>query len=120
MIRVCLVDDQNLVRQGIRSLLELVDDIEVIAEASDGVEALPAIRESQPDVVLLDVTLPGMRALEVLDELRRIRAGVKVVICTAYSRETAMAELGGRRVDGFIRKPYRSADLVQLLSQFAA
>ena len=66
MIRVCLVDDQTLVRQGIRSLLELVDDIEVLAEAADGVEAFHIIKRFQPDVVLLDVRMPRQSGLDVL------------------------------------------------------
>ena len=58
MIRIVLVDDQTLVRQGIRSLLELSGDIEIVAEASDGEEGLVVIRRERPDVVLLDVRMP--------------------------------------------------------------
>ena len=59
MIKVMLVDDQNLVRKGVRSLLELSEEIEVIAEASDGIEAIQTIPEIGPDVVLLDMRMPG-------------------------------------------------------------
>ena len=58
MIRIVLVDDQTLVRQGIRSLLELSGDIEIVAEAPDGEEGLVAVRRERPDVVLLDVRMP--------------------------------------------------------------
>ena len=71
MIRVCLVEDQTLVRQGIQTLLELVDDIVVVAEAKDGDEALRVIPQSRPDVVLLDMYLPKRNGLEVLRELKR-------------------------------------------------
>ena len=90
-------------------------------EAGDGPGGIACFKNSDPariDVILLDVSLPGMPGFEVLDELRRIRADVKVVLCTAYNQETAMAEFGGRQVDGFIRKPYRSDDLVKVLGQF--
>ena len=90
-------------------------------KAADGPAAIGSFKNSDPariDVILLDVTLPGMPGFQVLDELRRIRADVKVVLCTAYSEETAKAEFDGRQVDGFIRKPYRSDDLVKLLRQF--
>ncbi|MBU6477125.1 MAG: response regulator transcription factor, partial [Xanthomonadaceae bacterium] len=64
MISVCLVDDQTLVRQGIRSLLELSPEIQVVAECSDGAAALQKIPEVKPDVVLLDMRRPGKSGLE--------------------------------------------------------
>ena len=69
MISVLLVDDQTLVRQGIRSLLELSDDIRVIAEAVDGNQAVQLIPQAKPDVVLLDLRMPNMSGLEVLQAL---------------------------------------------------
>lgn len=69
MIRVCLVDDQTLVRQGIRSLLELADDIEVVAEAADGRQAVDMIPSVRPDVVLMDMRMPVMSGLEALQAL---------------------------------------------------
>jgi DNA-binding NarL/FixJ family response regulator len=70
VIRVFLADDETLVREGIRRLLELADDIEVVGEARDGLEAVAAISETAPDVVLLDVRMPRGNGLEVLRELR--------------------------------------------------
>ena len=69
MIKVFLVDDQTLVRQGVRSLLELADDIEVIGEAPDGETAIARIPEAQPDLVLLDMRMPGLSGLDVLEHL---------------------------------------------------
>ena len=115
---VLYVDDEESLRSTISKLLRRRGF--QVFEAIDGASAIACFRASEPagvDVVLLDVTLPGMRASEVLDELRRIRADVKVVLCTAYSRETALAEFGDRKVDGFIRKPYRSDDLVNMLRE---
>jgi len=66
MINVMLVDDQNLVRKGVRSLLELSEEIEVVAEAADGAEAIRTIPEVKPDVVLLDMRMPGKSGLDVL------------------------------------------------------
>ena len=69
MIRVCLVDDQTLVRQGVKSLLELAEGIEVVAEASDGRHAVELIPELKPDVVLMDMRMPIMSGLEALQAL---------------------------------------------------
>lgn len=84
MISVCLVDDQNLVRQGIRSLLELSDAIEVIAEASDGAEAIEMIPRIKPDVVLLDMRMPGLSGLDVLRQLSADNTLPPTVILTTF------------------------------------
>ena len=69
MIRVVLVDDQTLVRRGIRSLLELAGDVAIVAEAADGEEGMAAILRERPDVVLLDLRMPRKNGLDVLREL---------------------------------------------------
>ncbi len=69
MIRVCIVEDHTIVRQGLRSLLSLAHDIEVVAEAADGREALTVIPQATPDVVLLDMQMPKLDGLGVLSEL---------------------------------------------------
>jgi DNA-binding NarL/FixJ family response regulator len=73
MIRVCLVEDQTLVRQGIQTLLQLVDDIDVVAEAKDGDEALRVISAAKPDVVLLDMCLPKTKWARSFESAETIR-----------------------------------------------
>ncbi len=87
MIRVCLVEDQTLVRQGIQTLLDLVDDIDVVAEARDGDEALRIIPEAKPDVVLLDMHLPKRNGLEVLKELKRSDFFPPTLILTTFDED---------------------------------
>jgi len=87
MIRVCLVEDQTLVRQGIQTLLDLVDDIEVVAEAKDGDEALRIIPQAKPDVVLLDMHLPKRNGLEVLKELKRSDFFPPTLILTTFDED---------------------------------
>ncbi len=84
MIRVFLVDDQTLVRQGVRSLLALSDDIEVVAEASDGREAVQRIPEVAPNVVLMDMRMPVMSGLEALQALSRAGQLPPTIILTTF------------------------------------
>ncbi|MFO1505879.1 MAG: response regulator transcription factor [Lysobacterales bacterium] len=83
-IRVCLVDDQTLVRQGIRSLLELSPSISVVAEAADGAQAVATIPEIRPDVVLLDLRMPGMSGLDVLKALAAAGSLPPTIILTTF------------------------------------
>ncbi len=87
MIRVCLVEDQTLVRQGIQTLLGLVDDIDVVAEAKDGDEALRVIPAAKPDVVLLDMCLPKRNGLEVLKELKQSSSLPPTLILTTFDED---------------------------------
>lgn len=87
MIRVCLVEDQTLVRQGIKTLLELVDDIDVVGEAKDGEEALRVIPASKPDVVLLDMCLPKRNGLEVMKELKQSGSPPPILILTTFDED---------------------------------
>jgi CheY-like chemotaxis protein len=108
------VEDEALLRSSIAKLLRK-KNFDVI-EAPDGPSGLAAFAANPTvDLVLLDVTLPGMPGREVFDEVRRLRPDVHVVLCTAYSRETAMAEFRDRHIQGFIRKPYRIDDLLKVL-----
>jgi len=84
VIRVCLVEDQTLVRQGIQTLLDLVDDIEVVAEAQNGEDALTIIPQVKPDVVLLDIYLPKRSGLEVLRALRAADALPPTLVLTTF------------------------------------
>jgi len=87
MIKICLVEDQTLVRQGLQTLLDLVEDIDVIAEAKDGEEALRIIPQVKPDVVLLDMYLPKRNGLEVLRELKQSQSLPPTLILTTFDED---------------------------------
>ena len=119
MIRVCVVDDQTLVRQGIRSLLELVSDIEVVAEATDGEEALDVIRDSHPDVVLLDVRMPRKSGLDVLQALRESNELPPTIILTTFDDQTVVLEGIRRGAKGFLLKDVSLEQLVNAIRTLA-
>lgn len=120
MIQVCLVDDQTLVRQGLRSLLELVDDIEVVSEASDGVEALELIRSSQPDVVLLDVRMPRRSGLEVLAALKESNELPPTIILTTFDDQAVVLEGIRQGAKGYLLKDVSLDQLVGAIRTVAA
>ena len=115
MINVMLVDDQNLVRKGVRSLLELSEEIEVVAEASDGAEAIRMIPEVEPDVVLLDMRMPGLSGIDVLRELSQNNALPPTIILTTFDDDEVVLagiKLGAR---GYLLKDVALADLVNAI-----
>ncbi len=120
MIKVMLVDDQTLVRQGVRSLLELADDIEVIAEAADGQAALDMLEEVKPDVMLLDMRMPGLSGLDVLKALGDSGRMVPTLILTTFDDDQLV--LGGLKAGakGYLLKDVSLEQLVGGVKTVAA
>jgi NarL family two-component system response regulator LiaR len=110
MIRIVLADDHAVVRQGLRTFLDLQDDIEVVAEASDGEEAVAATLRLDPDVVLLDLVMPRLDGLGALRRLREGRA--RVIVLTSFGDDDKLfAALRGGAA-GYLLKDVQPADLV--------
>ena len=117
MIRVLLVDDQVLIRSGIRSLLDAEDDIEVVAEAADGQQAIALAVEHLPDIALVDIQMP---VLDGIEATRRIvadprLAGVRVVILTNYGLDEHIFRALRAGASGFLLKDTQPAELLQAL-----
>ena len=110
-IRVLIVDDHTLVRAGIRSLLALVADIEVVGEASDGKEALEKVGELAPDVVLMDLAMPVMGGLEATRRICRNFPKTKVLILTQYDDKEYVFPVIEAGASGFISKTAVSSEL---------
>lgn len=102
MIRVALADDQTLVRQGIRRLLELADDLQVVGEAGDGEEALVLLRRERPDVALLDVRMPKRSGLDVLRELGALAP--PTILLTTFDEDAVVLEAVRLGARGFLLK----------------
>ncbi len=103
-IRVVLADDHPLFRAGVRTLLERAGGVEVVAEAADGVEALALIREHSPDVLVLDMEMPGMTGVEAARRLRATGIEVRILVLSAYDDDEYVAELLANGADGYLTK----------------
>jgi DNA-binding NarL/FixJ family response regulator len=120
MIEVCLVDDQTLVRQGIRALLDLTSDIRVTGEAADGAQALQVITESPPDVLLLDLRLPKLNGVEVLRELQRRQASVPALLITTFDDDLALLDGVRAGARGYLLKDVTLEYLASAIRTVAA
>ncbi len=119
-LRVCLVEDETLVRQGIRKLLELGGRVEVVAEARDGEEALVRIAETRPDVVLLDVRLPRLDGLGVLRALAGQPSAPPCLVLTTFDDRAVTLEAIRAGARGFLRKDVSLDQLLEAIETLAA
>lgn len=120
MIRVCLVDDQALVRHGIRALLQLFDGIDVVAEAEDGDAAIAAVLASKPDVLLLDVRMPKRDGIEVVAALRAQGALPPTLLLTTFEDDAALVAGIKAGARGYLLKGVTPETLIDAIRTVAA
>ena len=101
-INVMLTDDHVLIREGIKHLLEFDGSIKVIEEANDGVECLEKLKKVTPDVLLLDINMPNMNGIEVLEELKNSNSSVKVLMLTVHSEVEYLVKAVDIGANGYI------------------
>ena len=113
-IRVLLADDQAMVRAGFRMILEMQDDMEVVGEAADGAETIAAVKKLKPDIVLMDIQMPGMDGLEATRRIIEMHDEVptKVLILTTFERDDYIFEALRTGACGFLLKNATPEDLV--------
>ncbi|MFD7159994.1 response regulator [Kribbella sp. NPDC059898] len=119
MIRVLLADDEAMVRAGVRAILGTDEEIEVVAEAADGVEAVEAVRRHRPDVAVLDIRMPRMDGLAAGAEIRRTVPETAVVVLTTFSEDAYIARALGDGASGFLLKSGDPRELIAGLKAVA-
>jgi DNA-binding NarL/FixJ family response regulator len=112
-VRILLVDDHPVVRQGLRTLLEGREEWEVVGEASDGIEAVEKVGALQPDVVVLDVTMPRMNGIEACRLIRQKNPGREILFVTQHDSPHMMREAMAAGARGYVVKSNLARDLVE-------
>ena len=113
--RVLIVDDHALVRAGVRALVEKIDRVEVVAETGDGHEVIPLTRQHQPEIVLLDLSLPGVNAFDIIAHLARTFPSVKVIVVSGDDSEAYAAQAFRAGAVGYLPKSASETELVLAL-----
>jgi two-component system nitrate/nitrite response regulator NarL len=110
-----LVDDHPFVREGIRSYLSEFDDIEIIGEATSGHEAIQITTAHRPDLILLDINMPGMNGLEVVGQLRKTHPHVKILILTVHNSREYVIHVAKSGAQGYLLKESPPEELLQAI-----
>jgi two-component system, NarL family, response regulator DevR len=119
-IRILLCDDHELVRMGLRRLLETEDDLEIVAEASDAQEAIAAVEEFHPDVVVMDVRMPGRSGIEACREIRSAFPDTHVLMLTSFADDEALFTAIMAGASGYVLKQIKGGELVGAIRHVAA
>lgn len=113
--RLLLVDDHTLFREGLAAILNAQPDLEVVAQASDGIEAVVMAQQLRPDLILMDIEMPGMDGLEALLRIRQILPEVRVVMLTVRDDEEALLQAIKYGAQGYLLKDLNSAKVIEMI-----
>jgi DNA-binding NarL/FixJ family response regulator len=113
--RVFIVDDHPIVREGLRTLLREEEDIEVVGEAGDGITALAHVLALRPDVVLLDLVIPGLAGAELIRKIKDSARGVQVLVLTSFAEEGQVQQAVAAGAAGYVLKDVLKDDLLQAI-----
>jgi DNA-binding NarL/FixJ family response regulator len=111
-MRVLIVDDHPVTRDGLRSALSTSNEVEIVGEATNGLEAVEAVRNLLPEVVFMDVRMPGMDGLQATKEIRQVSPDTKVILFTVEESRAAIADAIRAGVSGYLLKDVSAAELV--------
>jgi DNA-binding NarL/FixJ family response regulator len=114
--KILVVDDHEIVREGIRRLLSgSRPDWEICGEATNGKQAIEAIKRLSPDIVILDITMPGMNGLETATQIKKLEKGCRILIFTMHESDRLSAEIRNTGAHGYVQKSQASRDLVEAI-----
>ena len=119
-IKVVIADDHALLRRGLEAILRLFDDIELVAQADDGAEAVSVCEQTQPDVVLMDLVMPGLDGATATREILRRCPTTKVLVLTSFSDETLMESALSAGAIGYFMKDISGAQLAAAIRRASA
>jgi DNA-binding NarL/FixJ family response regulator len=114
-IKILIVDDHEVVRQGLRSVLKARPEWEIVGEAENGQDAVQAVREKNPDVVILDITMPVMSGLEATQEICTLNLGTRVLIFTMHDSKSLVKAVRKAGARGYVLKSHASRDLIRAI-----
>ncbi|HEU5454244.1 MAG TPA: response regulator transcription factor [Nocardioides sp.] len=119
-VRVLLVDDDALVRAGLRMILSSSEELEVVGEAADGADAVAAVQTHRPDVVLMDIRMPGMDGIAATEALRRLPRPPHVIVLTTFQADEDVMSALRAGADGFLLKDTAPTEIVDAVGLVAA
>lgn len=119
-ITIVLADDHQVVRQGLRALLEAESDFKVVGEAGDGIQAIRRVELLSPRILVLDLMMPGLNGLDVVRQVKKISVHTQVVILSMYANEAYVLEALSNGASAYVLKDSSSADLVHAVRETAA
>ncbi|MBI9044626.1 MAG: response regulator transcription factor [Anaerolineaceae bacterium] len=112
MIRILLVEDHHLVRKGIKALLEKVDDLKILGEAENGLQAVEMIQDLNPDVIIMDINMPKLNGIQAAKQIREINSKIHIVILSMYVDDAIVRQAFEAGVEGYLLKRSLSEELV--------
>jgi len=115
MIKVLLADDHNIVRDGFRRIVEDAGDMQVFSEAADGKEAIEQVKESVPDVAVIDISMPGMDGLELISQLHHSYPDLPILVLTMHEEEQYVVRAIGAGARGYVTKRSAPEELVKAI-----
>ncbi len=120
MIKIILADDHQVMREALRLLLETQADFKVVAEIGDGLEAVQSVKNYQPDILIVDMMMPGLSGLDVARRTRQVSPATKVIVLSMYDAESYVVDALAAEVSGYVLKKSSSAELVYAIRQALA
>ena len=117
MIRIMIVDDQGLIRDGLKMILSLCEDIEVIGEAVNGKDAIESLSINRPDIILMDIRMPIMNGVEATKVIKERYPGIKIIILTTFNEDQYIFEGLKNGADGYILKDVKSEEIIRSIKE---